>query len=508
MIRVRGRGRLAVVVALLAVMGMLLACDLGSLFGGGEVPSVVIERPPSDVQVALGETVPIHATATDSTGVTRAELWVDDALLATEASPVAEGQASFSVVFRWRADVEGSHRVAVKAYNQAGSVGESAAIIVFVVRKVTPAEATPGGPEAPPPAPEGTPQGPQATPEGPPATPAPQPTQQGPPPATPTSPPAPPTETPVPPTPTSTQPAGPCLPTSITTISVGGHPKGVAVYGHRVYVAIHNAPVVVVINADTNAVLSSLATGAPGSAQGNGVVYHTGSGELFVGNKTDGTVSAIDPSGAGSPDIIASNAEPFGLAVAGQYVYVSNFGANRVSRIDATTHLGQSLMSAFNKPALLGALGADVFVPTNGAGPIYRVPPSGSPIAIGPSKTGYFAAAANTTSNRVFVTDRDGGDLLKINGNTNAVEDKLHFPNHRPYGLAVNSSKGRIYVIAAEADLLYVVDGPTMQIVESVAIGGQGAVEGGQGIALWGDRIYVSNYQDGTVSVLDDSACP
>jgi DNA-binding beta-propeller fold protein YncE len=494
--------RMLSVLALLAVVGMLVACDLGGLAAGGTAPTVVIERPPNEIQVAAGETVPIHATATDSAGVTRAELWVDDALVVSEASPAAEGQTSFSVILRWRAEVQGSHRVVVKASNPAGSVGESAPITVFVVEKAP-------GPQATPPGREPTPGGPQPASPGPQETPPPpQPTQPAPPPATPTSPAPPPTETPVPPTPTDTPPAGPCLPTTVATINVGGHPKGVAVQGHRVYVGIHNAPVVVVINADTNTVLDNLDTGVPGTQQANGLVYHTGSGELFVGNKTDGTVSAIDPSGAATPDVIPSNAEPFGLAAAGQYVYVANFGANRVSRIDVNTHLGQSLISTFNKPALPCALGLDVFVPTNGAGPIYRVPPTGSPIAIGPSKTGYFAAAANPTSNRVFVTDRDGGDLLKINANTNSVEGTLHIPNHRPYAVAVNPSKGRIYVVAAEADLLYVIDGPSLQIVGTVPIGGQGAVEGGQGIALWGDRIYVSNYQEGTVTVLDDSACP
>ena len=186
---------------------------------------------------------------------------------------------------------------------------------------------------------------------------------------------------------------------------------------------------------------------------------------------------------------------------------MANFGADRVSRIDVTPHMGQSLISTFNKPALLGPLGQDVFVPTNGSGPIYAVPPSGGPIAIGPSKTGYFAVAANTNSNRVFVTDRDAGEVLKINGNTNQVQDVVHIP-HRPYGVAVNSSKARVFVIAADADLLYVLDGPTMQILGTKPVGGQGPVEGGQGIALWGNRIYVSNYQDGTVTVLDDSACP
>jgi YVTN family beta-propeller protein len=227
-----------------------------------------------------------------------------------------------------------------------------------------------------------------------------------------------------------------------------------------------------------------------------------------VANKTDGSVSAIDPSGAASPVIVTTNAQPFGLAAAGQYVYVANFGADRVGRINVNTYAFQSLMSTFNEPCLLGALGQDVFVPTNGSGPIYRVPPSGSPIAIGQNKSGYFAAAANPTSNRVFVTDRDGGDVIKIDANSNSVEGKVHIPNHRPYGIAVNPTKGRVYVVAAEANLLYVIDGPTLQIIGSVPVGGQGAVEGGQGIALWGDRIYVSNYQDGTVTVLDDAACP
>jgi DNA-binding beta-propeller fold protein YncE len=272
-------------------------------------------------------------------------------------------------------------------------------------------------------------------------------------------------------------------------------------------VGIHDAPVVVVLNADNNTVVGPLDTGVPGTQQANGVVYHTGSGLVYVANKTDGSVSAVDPSGAASPVIIPTNAQPFGLAAAGQYVYVGNFAANRVSRIDVTTNVGQSLTSTFNKPALLCALGSDVFVPTNGSGPIYRIPSAGSPIAVGANKSGYFAAAANTTSNRVFVTDRDGGDLIKINANTNSVEGSLHFPNHRPYGVAVNSSKGRIYVLAAEADLLYVVDGPTLQIIGTVPVGGQGALEGGQGIALWGDKIYVSNFQDGTVTVLDDAAC-
>jgi YVTN family beta-propeller protein len=504
---IRGyKGLLLVVWVLVAVM--ILACDLSGLFGGGTtVPSVVIERPPSDVQVSLGDTVPVHATATDSAGVTRAELWVDDALVATEASSVAQGQPSFSVVLRWRPEVQGAHRVVVKAYNASGGVGESSAIIVFVVAGGATAEPTPGGPQATPSGPQPTHQLPEPTPSAPQQTPpGPQPTATSAPPST-ATPPPPPTNTPLPPAPTNTPPSGPCLPTEITTINIGGHPKGVAVHGQMVYVAIHDAPVVKVINANNNTVVDTLDTGVPGTKQGNGIVVHPITGWVYVANKTDGSVSAIDPSGATSPVVVTTGAEPFGLAAAGQYVYVANFGADHVGRIDVNTYAYQSIISTFHEPCLLGALGQDVFVPTNGAGPIYRVSPSGSPIAVGQNKSGYFAVATNPNSNRVFVTDRDGGDVIKIDANSNSVEGKVHVPE-RPYGIAVNASKGRIYVIAAQANLLYVIKGPTLQIIGSVPVGGQGAVEGGQGIALWGDRIYVSNYQDGTVTVLDDAACP
>jgi YVTN family beta-propeller protein len=498
---IAGRRSLLLLVLLLAAGGMI-ACDLSSLTGGTEeaVPVVVIARPPDSTQVTLGDTVPVHATATDSIGVTRAELWVDGAAAATEMSPVAQGQPSFSVVFRWRPEVQGAHTVVVKAYNAAGGVGESSAIVVFVVEGAASPEVTPSGPQP-------TQQGPEPTPTAPPQTPsAPQPTPTGPPPATATPPPPPPpTNTPLPPVPTNTTPSGPCL-TTVTTVNVGGHPKGVAVHGQMVYVALHDAPVVKVINANNNTVVDTLDTGVTGGQQGNGVVVHPGTGWVYVANKTDGSVSAIDPSGAASPVVVAAGAQPFGLAAAGQYVYVANFGADRVGRINVNTYAYQSLIDTFHEPCLLGALAQDVFVPTNGAGRIYRIIGSGGTVAIGDNKSGYFAVATNPNSNRVFVTDRDGGDVIKIDGNGNSVEGKVHMA-HRPYGIAVNSSKGRVYVIAAEANLLYVIKGPTLEIIDSVPVGGQGAVEGGQGIALWGDRIYVSNYQDGTVTVLND-ACP
>jgi YVTN family beta-propeller protein len=499
-IEVCRRTRLPLLLAPLLVAVTMVACSLGGLGGTEAAPEVTINAPPSNSEVKLGDSIPIRATATDASGVTRIELWVDDTLYSSETSPLAQGQSPFSVAQEWRADVRGSHRVVAKAYNQAGSVGESAAIVLVVVERGPGAQATEAGPQPTQAGPQATQPGPQATQAGP------QPTQPGPSPtATSTVPPVPPTHTP---TPTNTPPSGPCLPSVVTTIPLappGSHPKGVAAQGHRVYVALNDQPLVAVIDADNNSQLPALNTHASGPKYGNAVLWLNG--RIYVSNRDASSVSSINVSNPSDWNQIAVGSLPFGLASMGQYVYVANFGSNRVGRIDTSTDMYQSLVDVFNEPALLGSLPAGVFVPTNGLGRIYRLPPSGSPIAIGQDKEGYFAAAPNTNSGRVFVTNRLYNELLKIDGASNSVEATLHMPDS-PYGLAVNPAKGRIFVVAAAANLLYVVDGPTMQIVGSKPVGAQDPSEGGQGIAVLANRIYVSNYHDGTVTVLDDSACP
>jgi DNA-binding beta-propeller fold protein YncE len=156
---------------------------------------------------------------------------------------------------------------------------------------------------------------------------------------------------------------------------------------------------------------------------------------------------------------------------------------------------------------LLTSLGQDVFVPTNGAAKVVRLLSGGGRVEVGPAREGFFAAAVNA-NDRVFVTNRLFGDVTKINANTNSVQGTpAELPN-KPYAIAINPPKNRVYIVAAEVDLLYVLDGASLEIVGSVPLRSQGAVEGGQGIAVLGNRIYVGNFQDETVTVLDDSACP
>jgi YVTN family beta-propeller protein len=491
----------------LLVAGMIVACDLGGLIGGREtVPSVVINAPLNNSEVRLGEVVSVRSVATDDTGVTRVELWVDDALLASELSPAAQGQAHFSVAQNWTPQALGSHRILARAYNAAGNMGESPPITLIVTGEPPGPQPTLPGPQATEPGPPPTQPPPQGTPPGPPPTQAPPPTQ---PPPQPTQPP-PATQPPGPPTPTPI--TGPCLPTVVDTIGLVGHPKGVAAHGQRVYVGLYDQPLVQVIDANTNTVLpASLNTHAStGPGYCNGVAYHNG--RVYVANRDAGTVSSVNVSNPGDWNEITVGSLPFGVAAAGQRVYVANFGSNTVSIIDPSSDtVSTSCVDmpgvGLREPSLLAPLGQNVFVPTHGMGPVLQIGPSCNPTAVSSDKEGYFAVAANTDSGRIFVTDRDGGNVLRINASTGNLEGSVHVP-HRPYGIAVNTSKKRVYVVAPEANLLYVVDGPSMQIVGSVSVGGQGATEGGQGIAVLGNKVYVSNHQAGSVTVLDDSVCP
>jgi hypothetical protein len=97
----------------------------------------------------------IRSTATDATGVTKIELWVDDALYTSEISPVAQGQSPFSVSQEWTPQALGAHRIVVKAYNASGNMQESATMTLIVVSE--PPEPPPTQtPATPPPSPTST----------------------------------------------------------------------------------------------------------------------------------------------------------------------------------------------------------------------------------------------------------------------------------------------------------------------------------------------------------------
>jgi formylglycine-generating enzyme required for sulfatase activity len=110
-----------------------------------DLPQIELIGPPSGVRVELNQELEIESRSTDARGLNRIELWVDDGLYRVDE---AEGQTTFHVIQRWRADAVGEHKIRVQALSVNGKTSQPATIAVQVV---DPSEYTPT------PAPTGTP---------------------------------------------------------------------------------------------------------------------------------------------------------------------------------------------------------------------------------------------------------------------------------------------------------------------------------------------------------------
>ncbi len=111
---------------------ILLTCVLASLAAAcapASRPVVVLAAPPQGSQYQEGEEVAVQSTATDSAGISRVELLVDDAVVRTDSAP--QGQLSFSIIQTWKATT-GTHILAVRATNTAGTVSGPAIVSITV----------------------------------------------------------------------------------------------------------------------------------------------------------------------------------------------------------------------------------------------------------------------------------------------------------------------------------------------------------------------------------------
>ncbi|MFQ6000309.1 MAG: Ig-like domain-containing protein [Anaerolineae bacterium] len=455
-------------------------------------PNVVIDSPTSGTTVQVGQEVTIQSTSTDARGVSKVELWVDEALVHTDSSPVARGQTPFSVLQSWTPLSPGEYTIVVKAYNVTGQVGESEAITLSAVEVIGEASPTPSLEvtetptlvvASPTPTSIPTPTS-TSTPTG--ITPTPTDT------ATPTS------------TPTATPPAGPCL-TSVTTVSVGTHPKGVAAGANRVYVGLHDAPQVKVIDRASNTVVGTWDTGATvGPRYANGVVLTRR--HVYVANRDEGSVSVINIDDPTDVKIVSVGSKPFGVAAGTDYVFVANFNSHNVTVIDSRTISAVGTVSVGRYPTMLTAIGNTAYVATWEDG-VYKVEGAAlSATQIAPPRKGYFGVIANTATGQVFVTNVLAKDIIVINSATDSVVTTIAIePPYALHGLAVNPRNGYLYAASADADAIYVFDG--LEKIGTLELSAQNDDEGGQGITVYGDRLYMTFYDQGELGVWDDSAC-
>jgi YVTN family beta-propeller protein len=200
----------------------------------------------------------------------------------------------------------------------------------------------------------------------------------------------------------------------------------------------------------------------------------------------------------------AAGALPYGVGGASNRVWIANFSADSVTLLDAATTNAVTTTNAgsHSNPALVVASGDRAFVSLWGSG-VAEVANDGALLHNFTSPgAGAFGVAFNATTNRLYVSNRDTKQVLMLDPSTGSVLKSVTL-TQSPYALAVNPNTNHLFVVLAESNQVDVRDGATLERVALLSVGTQGD-DGGDGIAVMSDRVYVANNAAGTVSVIVD----
>lgn len=100
--------------------------------GIANVPSSVINSPPSGSTYAVGDNVPVQSTSSDQTGITRVDLLANDVVVDSDTTPGSAPQLQYSIIQNWMPDEAGTFTVTVIAYREDGTPGVPASIVVTI----------------------------------------------------------------------------------------------------------------------------------------------------------------------------------------------------------------------------------------------------------------------------------------------------------------------------------------------------------------------------------------
>ncbi len=308
------------------------------------------------------------------------------------------------------------------------------------------------------------------------------------------------TFTPLPtPTPMPTLPA--CVPRLLGRVYVGRQPKSVDVWEDYAYVSLASSGDVAVV--DVNRLMRVAVWHSPG-AGANAVVAteervyvaHRNSHQVGVFNRHTGQLLGVWPVGL----------LPWGMIVVDNVLYVSNYASDDVSVLDATNGHGLRRVPVGDKPALMTRLGAAVYIPLVGEEMVYLGAQGLWRQTVRLVGTGSVAAIGDEQRRRVYVSNRDLRFIAVVQEKHFAATAYIKVPG-RPVGLALSPNGRWLYAVDPFTNALHIVDTERGMWAQRMTLADQGGEHGGQGIAIHDNRLYITDYGTGTLSVYTLPAC-
>jgi YVTN family beta-propeller protein len=312
--------------------------------------------------------------------------------------------------------------------------------------------------------------------------------------------------------------------TKLATIYVGAQTKGVAVNegNNYVYVALYATNRVARVNENSNHAVDYGNTGI----SPNQVAYDPKNNRLYVTNRDSNNLSILDASSLVSVHAaVAVGKRPWGVAADSlmNTVYTANFGSGTLSVLNGDTGglirtviLPPNARNPAEQPALalFDPVWYRFYITGWQTGNLYLIDLMGKILTLYNGGQGTFGIGLVPGGAKVYVTNRLTGMLYALNcydtpNTTYCVKAQaLQLPS--AYGVVYNPYSYHVLVIGetASGEVLYVIDSRTYQIVQTLPLGAKNIDEGGQGIGinLATGRVYVSNYADGTLNIIQDNA--
>jgi YVTN family beta-propeller protein len=296
---------------------------------------------------------------------------------------------------------------------------------------------------------------------------------------------------------------------STITIGTGSSPRSCAAnpVTNKIYVANAGTNNVSVINSSTDTVITTI-SGVGASPRG--LCVNPVTNKVYVTSNTDNTICVID----GSTDTISkapftygSTTTPYRCCVntVTNKVYVANFGSQNISVIDGTTDtfLTNIALGAGTGPISCGInmVTNKIYTANHTAGTCSVIDGATDALITSiPVNTNPYDIGVNASTNKVYVPNAGSGNVSVIDGATDTLKTTVVVgTNDR--GVGVNPNTNKIYVENSDTNNVSVIDGTSDTVLTTISIGA-GTGPFGACANTYNNKVYVTNWTNGTVSVL------
>jgi YVTN family beta-propeller protein len=229
----------------------------------------------------------------------------------------------------------------------------------------------------------------------------------------------------------------------------------------------------------------------------NGITFDPNSGNVYVANFGDNTVSEIN--GATNAQIaIPVGINPIFVTSGNGNVYVANFYSNSVSVISDSTNTVTATIPLGDTPSgiTFDPYSGNVYVANFYSNTVSVI--SGNSV-ISTISVGVMPYTIAIGNGNVYVTNFGSNDVSVISDATNTVTNTIPVGTY-PSGITFDSTTNNVYVANYGSNNVYVISGSTNTVTNTIPVGANP-----YGVTSGNGNVYVANSAGKSVSVISDS---